>query len=138
LTTAVVWTVLTAGTVAALVAWTPWWVAATGGVAVAGFGLWRVLRQRRLAQSWGYAERANDLYITHGLWFKNLTVVPYGRMQVVEVTSGPIERRFGLATVELVTASAHTNATIPGLTAVQAAALRDRLSERGEHQATGL
>lgn len=45
----------------------------------------------------GYAELDEDLYITRGLWFRRLTAVPYGRMQVVEVESGPIERAFGLA-----------------------------------------
>lgn len=96
------------------------------------------MRADRYWRSWGYAELDDDLYITRGLWFKQLTVVPYGRMQVVEVESGPIERAFGLATVKLVTASASTDATIPGLPPEEAAALRDRLSERGEARASGL
>ena len=37
-------------------------------------------------------------------------------MELVEVASGPLERAFGLATVTMKTASAETNATIPGLT----------------------
>ena len=67
-----------------------------------------------------------------------MTVVPYGRMQVVTVNSGPVERTFGLATVTLETASSGTNATIPGLAVADADALRDRLSELGEQQAVGL
>ncbi|HSN42481.1 MAG TPA: PH domain-containing protein, partial [Propionibacteriaceae bacterium] len=92
-----------------------------------GYRWWR---QKALFDAWGYAERDTDLFITSGRWVRQLTIVPYGRMQVVEVASGPVERRFGLSTVQLVTASASTNASIPGLTADAATALRDRLTER--------
>ena len=40
--------------------------------------------------------------------------MPYGRMQLVEVTSGPVERHFGLASVQLHTAAAATDAAHPG------------------------
>lgn len=89
-------------------------------------------------RSWGYAERPEDLYLTHGVLFRRLTAVPYGRMQVVEVTSGPLQRAFGLATVSLRTASPGTGASIPGLLPEEAVRLRDRLTERGQAQATPL
>ena len=92
----------------------------------------------RTWRSWGYVEREDDLYITHGVIFRSLVAVPYGRMQLVEVGSGPLERAFGLATVSLKTASPETNATIPGLPPEEAARLRDRLTELGEAQASGL
>ncbi|HLR94702.1 MAG TPA: PH domain-containing protein, partial [Jiangellaceae bacterium] len=65
-------------------------------------------------------------------------VVPYGRMQLVDVTSGPIERRLGLATIQMHTASPASDAKIPGLPSAEAARLRDRLSALGEAQAAGL
>lgn len=135
-----------------LLTW-PWWVA---GLAVAGWLLvapwlgiaiavagalwvgWRWWRMGALVHSWGYAELADDLYVTRGLWFRRLTAVPYGRMQVVEVEAGPLERAFKLATVKLVTASASTDATIPGLPPEEAARLRDRLTELGETRTSGL
>lgn len=89
-------------------------------------------RQDAVWRSGGYAEREDDLFITHGVWFRTLTAVPYGRMQVVNVNSGPIQRALGLATIELVTASASTNASIPGLPAAEATRLRDHLTEVGE------
>ena len=92
----------------------------------------------RTYRSWGYVEREDDLYITHGVLFRSLVAVPYGRMQLVEVESGPLERAFGLATVTLKTASPETNAAIPGLAPEEAARLRDRLTELGEAQASGL
>ena len=45
----------------------------------------------RNLRSWGYVERADDLLVTHGALFKKLTVVPYGRMQLVDVEAGPID-----------------------------------------------
>lgn len=104
-------------------------------VVALAWGLWLIPRNWR---AWGYAERADDLLVTHGVLVRRLTVVPYGRMQFVDVASGPIERRYGLATVQLHTASPATDAKIPGLPAEEAARLRDRLSALGEAQAAGL
>lgn len=102
------------------------------------WAVWRFVRVGRWVASWGYAERDEDLFITHGLWFKELISVPYGRMQGVKVEAGPIERRFGLSRVSLITASPHTDAVIPGLTEVEAVRLRDRLIERGQALEAGL
>ncbi len=88
--------------------------------------------------SWGYAEREDDLLVRRGVMFSRLSVVPYGRMQFIDVTAGPLERAFGLATVRLHTAAAATDARIPGLEREEAARLRDRLAELGEAQAAGL
>lgn len=98
--------------------------------------VWAVERGRYL--SWGYAEREDDLVVSRGLLFRRLTVVPYGRMQLIDVTAGPIARAFGIATVQLHTAAAATDARIPGLEREQAERLRDRLAAIGEARATGL
>jgi membrane protein YdbS with pleckstrin-like domain len=114
----------------------PWqWAPAVVGVV---WFVWRVIRAGRYARSWSYAERGEDLCITRGLWYKNLTVVPYGRLQIAKVDAGPLDRMLGLATVSLVTASAHSNATIPGLPAAEAERLRDRLIEVGDSLGAGL
>ncbi|MGW8780926.1 PH domain-containing protein [Streptomyces sp. NPDC055796] len=134
----VVWAVpLTAGTALLLgltagLAWAAlaalWLVAAVWGWVVLGRN-WR---------SWRYAERADDLLISRGVLWRAQTVVPYGRMQLVEVTSGPLERRFGLASLQLHTAAAATDAKIPGLAPDEAQRLRDRLTELGEARSAGL
>src|SRR4051812_9585855 len=59
---------------------------------------------RRRVRAWGYAERDEDLLVTRGVMVSRLSVVPYGRMQFVDVTAGPMERIFRLATVKLHTA----------------------------------
>jgi membrane protein YdbS with pleckstrin-like domain len=92
----------------------------------------------RNAAWWGYAERDDELYVKHGALLRSLVVVPYGRMQYVDVQSGPLDQVFKIASVHLHTASPGTSARIPGLPAAEAARLRDRLTERGETQAAGL
>jgi membrane protein YdbS with pleckstrin-like domain len=70
--------------------------------------------------------------------FRRLSVVPYGRMQFVDVTAGPIERLFKLSTIKLHTAAAASDARIPGLEPAEAARLRDQLASLGEAKAAGL
>jgi membrane protein YdbS with pleckstrin-like domain len=69
---------------------------------------------------------------------KRLTVVPYGRMQFVDVTAGPVDRIFKISTVQLHTAAAATDAKIPGLDVTEAERLRDHLAALGEAKASGL
>jgi len=115
-----------------------WWISAIIWGFAALIVIIRLVLVGRTYRSWGYVEREDDLYITHGVLFRSLVAVPYGRMQLVEVESGPLERAFGIATVSLKTASVETNATIPGLPPEEAARLRDRLTELGEARASGL
>jgi uncharacterized protein len=115
-----------------------WWISGliwAAAVVIVGVRLGFVTRSWR---SWGYVEREDDLYITHGVMFRSLIAVPYGRMQLVEVESGPLERAYGLAAVTLKTASPETGARIPGLSPEEATRLRDRLTKLGEARASGL
>jgi membrane protein YdbS with pleckstrin-like domain len=115
-----------------------WWVSVIILALAVTILVIRLALVERNWRSWGYVEREDDLYITHGVLFRSLVAVPYGRMQLVEVASGPLERAFGLATVTMKTASAETNATIPGLVPDEATRLRDRLTELGEAHLSGL
>ncbi len=115
-----------------------WWLTALGtalALVVLVWGLWLIPRNWR---AWGYSEREDDLLVKHGVLFRKLSVVPYGRMQFVDVSSGPLERWVGIATVQLHTASPATDARIPGLPPDEAARLRDRLAALGEARAAGL
>jgi membrane protein YdbS with pleckstrin-like domain len=89
-------------------------------------------------RAWRYQERHEDLMVARGVMVRRLSVVPYGRMQFVEVTAGPIERLFKLSTVRLHTAAAASDARIPGLEREESARLRDRLTELGESKAAGM
>ncbi|MGW6977850.1 PH domain-containing protein [Streptomyces sp. NPDC054932] len=134
----VIWTVLLAVVTAVVLGLTlgPVW-AALGALWLALLAWGWVLLGRNW-RSWRYAERADDLLISRGVLWREETVVPYGRMQLVEVTSGPLERRFGLASVQLHTAAAASDAKIPGLVPAEAERLRDRLTALGEARSAGL
>jgi uncharacterized protein len=106
--------------------------------AVLAVGALMLVFVTRRVRAWSYAERDEDLLVRRGVLFSRLSVVPYGRMQFIDVTAGPIERSFGLATVRLHTAAAASDARIPGLGRDEAARLRDRLAELGEAHAAGL
>jgi membrane protein YdbS with pleckstrin-like domain len=93
---------------------------------------------RNKTRSWAYREREDDLIVKRGVLVRRISVVPYGRMQFVEVTAGPVERWFKLSTVQLHTAAAASDARIPGLEQDEAARLRDRLATLGEAKAAGL
>ena len=111
------------------------WSLPAAVLAVVLWVLWLVPRQVRAL---GYAERADDLLIVRGIMFRSLVVVPYGRMQYVDVNAGPIDRWQGIATVQLHTAAPGTQAEIAGLPPAEAARLRDRLASRGEARLAGL
>ncbi|HAM21633.1 MAG TPA: hypothetical protein DCQ04_05040 [Actinobacteria bacterium] len=100
--------------------------------------LWGLWYFGRRTKSWAYAERADDLIVVRGFMFKRLVIVPYGRMQLVDLAAGPIDRAFGIAKLQLHTAAATSDASIPGLVPEVAAALRDRLAHLGEQRAAGL
>lgn len=97
--------------------------------------LWLIPRQVR---AMGYAETDDDLVIRKGILFRSVRVVPYGRMQFVDVDQGPFERMLGISSVKLHTASASSDAYLPGLPAAEAARLRDHLTARGEARLAGL
>lgn len=113
------------------------WAWAPAAVVVA-LGAWAALLITRQVRAIAYAERVDDLLIRKGIVFRSLVVVPYGRMQYVDVTAGPLARKFGIASVQLHTAAVGTNATIDGLPPEEAARLRDRLASRGEARLAGL
>ncbi len=99
---------------------------------------WTGLLIPRQVRAIGYAERDDDLLIRSGLFFQRAMVVPYGRMQYVDVAVGPVQRAFGLCSLKLHTAAPGTNAEIPGLPADEGARLREQLSARGEARLAGL
>jgi membrane protein YdbS with pleckstrin-like domain len=116
----------------------PHWMWPTGMAVVVLYSIWRSIVTVRAVKAWGYAERDHDLLVRHGLLVRRLSIVPYARMQYVDVTAGPLERAFSLATVQLHTAAAASDAKVPGLPPAEAARLRDRLTALGEDRAEGL
>lgn len=109
------------------------WVVAC--VVLGGLGWYAAVLTGR---SWAYAEGQADLYLCHGVVVRQLVVVPYGRMQLVDVTANLLEQGLGIATVRVYTAASTVEAYIAGLPLDEATRLRDRLAMRSETYSTGL
>lgn len=112
--------------------------AAVAVIGLSAAGVVADLVAGRRVRAWAYTERADDLLVRRGVMFRRMSIIPYGRMQYVEVAAGPLERAFGLATVQMHTAAAASDARIPGLSAAEADRLRDQLTSLGDAQAMGL
>lgn len=97
-----------------------------------GGGLWYVSLQFR---HWRYGLGDDVLVLQSGVWTRRLSMTPYYRVQNVDVTAGPFERRLGLKRLTISTASAATDATIPGLDGDDADELRERILERAGRDA---
>jgi len=93
------------------------------------FSFWR---PPRVFRSWGWRIDEKVLEIRSGLLFQRTRLLPLSRLQHVDLERGPLERRFGLASLILHTAGTHAaSISIPGLDAAEAARLRDHLVEIG-------
>ncbi|ROP72791.1 PH domain-containing protein [Curtobacterium sp. PhB115] len=92
----------------------------------------------RRVRAIGYALRDDDLVVRRGLMWQRFTAVPYGRMQLVDVARGPLDRALGMSELKFVTAAAATNVRIPGIPFTDADELRDRLVELAESRRAGL
>lgn len=104
----------------------------------AGASAWSAWWAGRNQRSWGYAEAEDDLLVTSGVMFRRLVAIPYGRMQFVDVSAGPVERRLGISRVSLHTASTETAAIVLGVPADDARVLRNRLTDLGQDRDGGV
>ena len=121
----------------------PYWVSGWPPMLALGIGLGIIflvviaLTPRRV-RSIGYLLREDDLLFRRGIMFQRFAAVPYGRMQLVDITRGPIARAVGLAELKFVTAAASSGVLIPGLPLATAEQLRDHLVAVAETRRSGL
>ncbi len=93
---------------------------------VGGLAVLRVPLRRYQAR--GYAMGADRLRVARGLLFRSDTVVPFGRVQHIDVEQGPLERLYGLGTLVLHTAGNHNSSvSLPGLAHGDALAMREAI-----------
>jgi uncharacterized protein len=96
------------------------------GIAVILIGIWRMPARRYAA--WGYRMEEDELAVRHGLLVRALSLVPFGRVQHIDLAQGPLERAFGLATLVLNTAGTRGSAIrLPGLAQADAERMRDHI-----------
>ena len=104
---------------------------AWGGLTVGSWLLaaWAVLVHP--ARAWarlGYAEGQDSLRVARGYMFRTDTIVPFVRVQHIDVGQGPVERMAGVAHLVLHTSGTHNSTvTLPGLDPAEAQRLRDTI-----------
>ena len=76
----------------------------------------------------GFALGDEDLRVARGYFFRTDTIVPFVRVQHIDVGQGVIERRYGLSHLVVHTSGTHNSTvTLPGLPARHAAEMRDAI-----------
>lgn len=86
-----------------------------------------VLPDRRY-RAWSYEVTEDELHVQSGIWLRTLTIVPFGRVQHIDVSQGPFERRYGVGALTLHTAGTRASAVVlPGLALEDAERLRDEI-----------
>jgi membrane protein YdbS with pleckstrin-like domain len=117
--------------------WGQWW-ALWAAIIIGVVSLVGIALEPRRVRSIGYRLREDDLLFRRGIMFQRQVAVPYGRMQLVDITRGPVARALGLADLKFVTAAASTAVTVPGLPMEEADRLRDELVALAETRRAGL
>jgi uncharacterized protein len=102
----------------------PMGIVITPVLLLAAYWVWAIPQRRY--NRWGYTAGTDRLRIVRGYLFYSDTVVPYGRIQHMDVDQGPIERPYGLATFSAHTAGTHgSTIVLPGLLHADALVLRE-------------
>lgn len=117
--------------------WVTGWIWIAVAVVTAIY-LWRMLLIVPQVKAFQYAPMQNELLIKNGLYFKQITAIPYGRIQYVEASQGPLMRYFQINSLQVHTAAGSTEGNIDGLHETDAVALRSYLSARCESEMIGL
>ena len=129
-----------AGLVSSLIPAVPWWVVilvlTAGGALTAAvhrfFTWWPELEHEHHT----YRVSPRGIEIRHGVWWRSNLSLPLSRVQHTDVSQGPVERRFGLATLHIHTAGTEqAEVALPGLAHATALAIRDHLVTGGEDDA---
>ena len=103
--------IATAAVVAIAIAWCAWY-------------------PRAAYRHWRYRLAEGELELRHGVILRSHSVIPYYRVQHIDVTQGPIDRAMGLSRLVVHTASAGTDKEIPGVATAAADELRRTILAR--------
>jgi uncharacterized protein len=84
----------------------------------------------------GYHISADRLRVSQGHMLHSDTIVPFGRIQHIDVEQGPIQRRYDLATLSVHTAGNHNSTvSLPGLPHAEALAMRETIGSHIKREA---
>jgi uncharacterized protein len=106
-------------------------VAGLVGGGLAGLlGILALVQPRLAYRRFGYEITELGLYVARGRLWRSWQVVPHARVQTVDTKRGPLERLFGLVSVQVTTASASGGTDVPGLDSAVADDLVEELARR--------
>jgi hypothetical protein len=87
-----------------------------------------ILLPGRIYRRWGYDMGDEQLRVLRGFLWRTDTIVPFNRIQHIDVAQGPFQRMFGLSTLIVHTAGTHNSiVTLPGLSTPDAEDMRDTI-----------
>jgi membrane protein YdbS with pleckstrin-like domain len=88
----------------------------------------------RYAALYSAQQLADGVLIRRGVWWRSEVFVPRARIQHTEINQGPLDRRWGMASVSIHTAGTRLEQiALPGVPRDVAQALRDVLLDRQAH-----
>ncbi len=110
----------------------PLWIALASIVGFLACLIWasQSIPQKVYATTTWQIRPTNGLEIRRGIWWCHRIFIPQNKIQHTDVRQGPLERRFGLATLIVNTGGTHEpSISLSGLTREHAETLRDQLCE---------
>ena len=88
----------------------------------------------RIYRRWGYDMGDEQLRVLRGFLWRTDTIVPFNRIQHIDVAQGPLQRLFGLSTLIVHTAGTHNSiVTLPGLATADAENMRETIKVHIRH-----
>ena len=120
---------------------TTWLPALTGAIAavLVVWGIWWMALLPRRTRALGYSLRPNHLMARQGVLFRHVTSIPYGRIQYVDVDSGPLERAHHLVRLTIRTAGVTASkVTLYGIPTECGQQLRELLIRRADERMAAL
>jgi uncharacterized protein len=107
-----------------------WWLLPLAYLVVALYCVWVLPPAHYKALEFGVDEQG--ISIRRGIFWRSRIALPRIRVQHSDVSQGPLQRRYGVATLKLYTAGTrYTRIELPGLAHEDALALRDALIAGG-------
>lgn len=115
----------------------PLWLSVSLVAVMVVWQIWLTIIVRRQVRALGYSERAEHLLTRKGIMFRKVRAVPYGRIQFIDVSSGPVENMVGLSHLDIKTAGG-ASTVLPGLDRAEAQRLREILTDLSDTKMVGL
>lgn len=103
------------------------WPVVAAGAVFALSAIWAFVGPSLRYRQWRYEIREDEVDLQHGILVKTRQLVPMARIQHVDTRRGPLQQRFGLASVVFFTAAGSME--IPALSQQHAADVRNRIAD---------